>query len=363
MGFLKGLAVSILSLILFLTLGIFSIAYMLHGTVLDSGFVLEQVDKIPISDIAGDVSEAFIGEQLSQEMPFVKDVALNVLEKQEPWIKKEIKAAVNTGYDYLMDETDELNIVIPLSELKENLKNSLWEETILYLKEQTEGMTEAEISDYLQNIVRQIPADILPPDLAALPNNLRNLAVEQYLRDLVGLNKIMDLPPEITTPILNQAKTYFDRFLEDFTNQMPDTYTLNESTLSRDTMDSLQKAKTAVGIFQTYYPWMIVLMVVLAVLIFLVNMNIRATARALGTNLLIFGIIDLVGVILMKVLPIMDWASSFVNQDIPASLNTWVSGLISDVSSVALPLSIGLLAAGIVLLVVSFIIPKKEVVA
>lgn len=360
MGILKGLAVSILSLILFLTLGIFSIAFMVHGTVLDSGFVLGQVDKIPVSDIARNVSEAFIGEQLSQEMPFARDVALNVLEKQEPWIKKEMKAAVNTGYDYLLDKTDELNIVIPLSELKENLKNSLWDEARSYLREQTVGKTENEISRYLQSIVSQIPSDILPPDLAALPYDMRNLAIEQYLRDLAGLNSIMNLPPEITTPILNQAKTYFDRFLEDFINQVPDSYTLNESKLSHDTMDSLQKAKTAVGIFQTYYPWMIVLIIVLAVLIFLVNMNIRATARALGTNLLIFGIIDLAGVILMKALPIVDWASSFVNQDIPASLNAWVSGLISDVSSVALPLSIGLLAAGVVLLVVSFVIPKKE---
>ncbi len=360
MGILRGLGVAILSFLLFLTLAIFSVAFMLHGTVLDSGFVLTQVDGMPISNIARDVSEAFIGEQLSQEMPFVKDVALNVLEKQEPWIKKEIKAAVNTGYDYLMGETDELNIVIPLSELKENLRNTLWDEAKLYLKEQTAGMSEAEISSYLQDIIRQIPTDILPPDLAVLSPNLRNLAVEQYIRDLAGLNKIMDLPPEITTPILNEAKTYFDRFLEDFVNQVPDNYTLNESTVNQNTIDSLRTAKTAVGYFQTYYPWMIVLIIVLAALIFVISWNIRATARALGVNLLIFGVLDLAGVILMKTLPIMDWASSFTKQEIPTSLNTWVSGLIGDVFSVALPLSIGLLVAGVVLLVVSFIIKPKE---
>lgn len=360
MNFLKGLGVSILSFILFLVLIVFSVAFMLHGTILNSEFVLAQVDKIPISDIARDISDEFIGEQLSQEMPFVKDVALNVLEKQEPWIKKEIKAAVTTGYDYFLGKTDELNIVIPLSELKGNLQDTLWDEAKLYLKEQTAGKSEAEISSYLQDIIRQIPRDILPPELAALPTSERNKNIEQYLRDFAGLRPLSGAPP--LDPLLKSlAKQYFDQYLENFISEVPDTYTIDESKIGPEKLDVLHKVRTGIDYFQTYYAWMIVLMIVLAALIFLISMNIKNTARALGTNLFIFGALDLIGVILMKSLPLMDWASEIVKQDIPASLDTWVSTLINDVSSVALPLSIGILAAGVVLLVVSFVIPKKEV--
>jgi len=96
MRIVKSLGISVLSFILFLSLTVFSIAFMLQSTVLSPDFVSTQVDKIPISDIARDFSDKLISSQITQEMPFLKDVALNVLEKQEPWIKKELKAAVNT---------------------------------------------------------------------------------------------------------------------------------------------------------------------------------------------------------------------------------------------------------------------------
>ena len=362
MNFLKSLGISIFSFILFLSLTVFSIAFMFHGTILNSDFILAQVDKMPISDIARDVSDEFIGEQLSEEMPFVKDVALNVLEKQEPWVKEEIKAAAITVHDYFLGETDELYIVIPLAELKQNLQDTLWDEAKLYLKEQTAGMSDTETSRYLQDIIRDIPEDILPPELFVYPTNQRNQYIEQYLRDFAGLRPLAGVPP-LDPSLESLAEQYFNQFLEDFIDEVPDTYTIDESSLGSQTMDGLSTARKVIGYFQTYYYWVIVLMIVLVALIFLLSMNIRATARALGTNLFIFGVLDLIGVILMKSLPIMDLASEIMKQEIPASLTTWIDGLISDVSSVALPLSIGILVAGVVLLVVSFVIPRKEVEA
>jgi len=199
----------------------------------------------------------------------------------------------------------------------------------------------------------------LPPELSLLPSSQLNNDIEQYLRESAGLNLKQPVDPQyqLYKTLINQ---YVDTYLNDFIDEVPGTYTIDESTLGSQTMDGLSTAKTVVSNFQTYYYWVIVLIIVLAALIFLISMNIRATSRALGTNLLIFGVLDLVGVILMKTLPIMDWASNIVGQEVPSSLNTWISGLTNDVSSVALPLSIGLLVAGVVLLVVSFVIKPKE---
>jgi hypothetical protein len=196
--------------------------------------------------------------------------------------------------------------------------------------------------------------------LLVYPAYERNQYIEQYLRDFAGLRPLAGIPP-LDPSLENLAEQYFNRYLEDFINQVPNTYTIDENSLGSQTMDGLSTARTVIGYFQTYYYWVIVLMIVLIVLIFLLSMNIRATACALGINFLIFGILDLVGVILMKSLPIMDWATSVVKQEIPDYLNSWVTGMINDVSSVALPLSIGILVVGVVLLVVSFIIKPKEV--
>ena len=123
-------------------------------------------------------------------------------------------------------------------------------------------------------------------------------------------------------------------------------------------MDALSTARTVVDYFQTYYPWMIVLILVLAALIFVANMNIRATARALGTNLCIFGGLDLIGIIVVKVISPFHFLVDVF--DIPSTLSNWMEGAANDVTSVALPLAIGLLVVGVALLVVSFIIKPRE---
>src|SRR4030042_6713772 len=201
MGFLRNIATSLLSFILFLTLTIFSVAFMINSTVLNSDFVSTQVDNVPISDIARDFGDELISSELTQDMPFLKDVALNTVEKQEPWIKTQLKDAIDTGYDYLKGNTETLYIVIPLSELKQDLKDTLWDEARIYLQNELAGKSEMEVSRDLQDIIRQIPGDILPPELSILPQDLRNLAVEQYLRDFAGQHTLIGLPPEITVPI------------------------------------------------------------------------------------------------------------------------------------------------------------------
>ncbi|MGD0779932.1 MAG: hypothetical protein ABR954_04010 [Dehalococcoidales bacterium] len=357
MGCLKSFLTFVLSFIFFIGLSVFSVAFMLHGTVLSYDFVSNQVDKVPVSAIARDVTEDQIGKELPQEADFLKEVAYNVIEEQEPWIKTQLKAAINTGYDYFLGKSDYLTITIPLSELKVNLKDSLWQGTKDYLQQELTGKTDAEISSYLQDIIRQIPEDILPPDLLALSPDKRNEHIEQYLRDFAGV------APKAGYPALDAyykslGDQYLNQYLDDFVNEIPNSFTIDESSIDSGMMHALQQAKQYVDYFQTYYTWLIVALLVLVMLIFLVNMSIKAPARALGVDLLVFGIIDLVGIILLRTLPIMQWISERVT--ISPALNTWIAGLIYDVTAVALPLTIGILVVGVILLVVSIVIPSKK---
>ena len=357
MGCLKGFVTFILSFIFFIGLAVFSVAFMLHGTVLSYDFVSNQVDKVPISAIARDLAENQIGQELPQQAEFLKEVAYNVIEKQEPWIKTQLKAAMNTGYDYFLGKSDTLSIIVPLSELKLNLKDSLRQETRDYLQQELAGKSDAEISSYLQDIIRQIPQDILPPDLLALSPVERNQYTEQYLRDFAGVAPKAGYPA-LDAHYKSLGDQYINQYLNDFVNEVPDSYTIDESSIDSGVMHALQQAKQYVDYFQTYYTWLIVALLVLVMLIFLVNMSIKAPARALGINLLIFGIIDLVGIILARTLPIMQWISERVT--ISPALNTWIEGLIYDVTAVALPLTIGILVVGVILLVVSIVIPSKK---
>ena len=57
MGFLKGFGTFVLGLLLFLSLSIFGMAFMLNSTVLSPGFVKKQVDRIDISAVARDIAD------------------------------------------------------------------------------------------------------------------------------------------------------------------------------------------------------------------------------------------------------------------------------------------------------------------
>ena len=47
-------------------------------------------------------------------------------------------------------------------------------------------------------------------------------------------------------------------------------------------MHTIQDVKQGVGYFQTWYPWLIVLLFVLAGIIFLVNWGVKTPMRAIG---------------------------------------------------------------------------------
>jgi hypothetical protein len=359
MGFLKGFATTILSIIFLITLAVFSVAFMLQGTVLSYNFVSDQVDKVPLSSIARDLGDQILPSDITQEMPFFEDVVLYIIEDQEPWIKTQLKTTIDTGYDYFLGETDYLSITIPLTELKQILGDSAWDSAKAYLAEELAGKSDAEISSYLQDIIHQLPEDILPPTLASLTPVERNQIIEQYLRDAAGV------PPKAGYPALdpvnkNATEQYINQFLNDAISNIPDDKTFDESSIPGDTMHALRDVKRGIGYFQTYYYWLIVLLFVVVGLIFLVNMSVKLPARTLGISLIFIGVIDIVGIILVRTLPMMQYASDILKVDIPASLSTYIQGLAYDVTGVALPLAIGILVGGVILLVVSIVIPAKE---
>lgn len=80
----------------------------------------------------------------------------------------------------------------------------------------------------------------------------------------------------------------------------------------------------------------------------------------LGINLIVIGVIDLVGFILIRMLPIVQWVVNAANIDVSPALTAWIQGLINDIAGVMLPLTIGILAAGIALLIIGIVLPRKQ---
>jgi hypothetical protein len=114
MKFLKGLGIGVCSFLLFLSLSIFSLAYMLHATVLSSDFINKQVNKfdtVSLLDEKIKVSDQTKGG-ISQEL---KTNLLNTATRLEPALKQQLNAATDSIYNYLRGKSKEPELAAILS--------------------------------------------------------------------------------------------------------------------------------------------------------------------------------------------------------------------------------------------------------
>ncbi|MFC1942645.1 hypothetical protein ACFLWU_05455 [Chloroflexota bacterium] len=291
MKVLKGFGVGILSFILFLSLSIFGIAFLLNSTVLNPVFVATEIEKIDMSPLIIEIAEEQIGDQLPEEALFVKEAIYEVISEQEPQLKEQINTAIYSGYDFFLGKSDNLNMVISLESLMEGLRESLW----------------------------QTFHDYLPSELSGLSED--------------------------------QLKTYFDQYYQDFTSQIPTELELDESFIPPEVMVQMLLVRQYILYFQTGYYALIAFMVLLVIGIILINRNIRDTTRALGIDLVVYGALEFAAVLLARYYtPIAQ-----LLHDIPSSLQIWVSELYMDILAPLQTLSLGILLIGIILLVVSFV--------
>lgn len=290
MKFLKGLAISLLTLLLFLSLGVFGTVYMLNNTLLNPDFVSAQVDKIPVSSLIREMTEEQIGEQLPEEARFLEEAMYNAIAENEPWLKEQVNAGIYSFYDFLLGKSERLSMIISLEPLKESLRDSLWQD--------------------------------LPPELSALPPA--------------------------------QMEQYFDEYYLQFSAQIPTEIRFDESSIPPEVMALLVQVKQYIGYVQTYYYPLIGFMVLLVVLIILLHRNIKDATRGLGITVLIYGILGFASVFATKnFLP-----TNLPLPDIPPSLQSWLTGFIIDFVAPMQTFSIGLMAAGAALIIVSIVYPR-----
>lgn len=296
MNFLKALGATILSFILFLSLGLFSTLFLLNSTLLNPDFMVNQVGKLPVASLIRETAEEQFNQQLPEEAWFLKETMYNVISDQEPWIKEQVRNGIYSFYDFLLGKSERLSMVISLEELKEGLRDSLWEV-------------------FQQNI---------PPELAGLPPAM----IDQY----------------------------FEEFYRQFAGQIPSEIRLDESQIPPEVMAYLVQARQYISYTQTAYYALIGLMVLLVAGIILISRNVRGATRGLGTTFLIYGALEYAGI----------WATNYFGpmylpmMEIPSSLQAWLLQFTKDFMAPLEMFSIGLLAAGVVLLVVSFVYKPRR---
>jgi len=297
MKVLKGLLLSLLSFLLFLSLSLFGIAFTLKSTVLNANFMVAEVNKLNLSVVVKDIVETQYARQLPTEYQFLKEPVYKIISEQEPWLKQQAGNAIRAFYDFMLGKSDKLSLLIPLDSLKANLKDS----------------------------VKQAFLKQLPPQLAGVPPAM----IEQY----------------------------FDQFYQQFAAQVPAKIEFTETQIPPDVMVQFQQAKQWIGYFQTIYNLLIVFMIILVAGIVLLQLEVRAITRGLGVTFLTFGAFEYAGIWLAK--HFTPQGLSLPGMQIPPSLQAWLSQLTMDFAAPLEKFSLGCAVGGVVLIIVSFVYPKR----
>ena len=302
------------------------LALTLRNSILTSDFVASILDKLDLSSLAGEFLSEQLPEDIPEEMGFLVEHLDDAILELEPWVKQQISIAADPILDYLLGESQSLNVVISTEPVMENLKDTL----------------------------REAFLESPPAEFADLPRSTLEQHFDEYFGELTQMipstfevNETL-LGTEIPAQIA-EAIAEAEEGLEQARQGIAEAIAEAE--------DGLEQARQYVGYFQLGYKLLIGFMLLLILGIVLINRQVKSTTRQLGTPLLTYGALWYAGILVTK-----HFAGTWLPPlpEIPPSLQTWITQLPGKFLAPLEMLSLGLLIGGIALIVVSFVYKPRQ---
>jgi hypothetical protein len=173
-----------------------------------------------------------------------------------------------------------------------------------------------------------------------------------------SLSLVISLEPvkESLRDNLRESPAEIESYFNEFYQQIPSTFELTEDLVTPEGMAQLEQVKQFIGYFHLAYNALIGLILLLILLIIVIHRQVRGSARGLGTTFLTCGALSYAGVWVAKNLA----GTQLTQLDIPVYLQGWIPQFLADTLAPLEMYSIGLLAVGVVLLVVSFVYKPRQ---
>ena len=398
---MRGLKIAglvILSLILFVSLTVFGLAFSLNRTVLNPDFITAEGDKLEIASLASEAMSYGLQEELPQE---ALDSLTEAITTLEPRLKDELNTITYSVYEYLHGERENLDLanllrstllssdlmvtaidavdspqvaMIFLDEFEEEIMQefSLPEAAFPYLADGLEELltdlkpwiieqveyAAGPIVDYLVGEVESFNITI---SLEPVMGDLRGMLLEVFLE--VPPDELEGLPPEE----LEQA---FDAFWAEFAGEMiPTTFQIDETMIGKhmpsqiasftsEAETILHQVRRYVGYVRLAYILSIVVSALLIAGIALIYRDVKKSTRTLGIVFLASGIVVLAAALIGRYVGGEQLLQAI--HTTPSQLQVWASQALVNLLAPFQWLGIGFIACGIALLVVSFVYRSRR---
>ena len=390
---LRTAGLVIFSLILFISLTAFGLAFWLDRTVLNPGFVTAEGEKLEMAAIASEAMSRELSAGLSEEDI---DSLVEAIAALEPHLKAELNTIVYSVYEYLHGgrENLELTNLLGLTLLSSDfiiavidtmdgaeMASILWEELE---DEITQGFSfPDEASSHLVADLGELLTSLKPwakeqieyisgPISDYLAGETESFSVTVSLEPLrdgfrgVLLGAFLDFPPDelegVPPEELEQA---FDIVWADFAEEMlPATFEIDETMFGKDGPLQIalaaSGAETALGQVREYvgrvrlaYILSIVVSVLLIAGIVLIYRNVRGSTRTLGIVFLASGLVLLVLALIGKDIGGEQIVRAML--DTPHQLQVWASQVVADLLAPMQWLGVGFMVGGAGSLAASFV--------
>ena len=390
MKVLKAIASILLSLLLFFCLIVIGVAVTLNATVLNSGFVTGQIDKLDVVTLFNEEALPTLqkDEQLAAHPEVIASIQ-NTVEQNAPALKSAVNKAISDIYGYLL-QGGTLN-------LRQTLKTSVLDPQLTI-----STLNDLDLSSYIHDLlIKDIPlssADIAGINVDLTPYTDSMVAVIQPwfkeqvallipgLYDYVlGISPTLDLnipvssilsdigsalksailaSPPTSLASLSQAQISqgFDVAWAQTLPQIPETINLNSSEMGIEqpaeigqaldnAQSRLSQARQEIIYYQEAFWGLAGLTILLVLFIILVNRNVKAICRILGSVFATYGIIEAAGLLISRGLIHSQLLSL---SDMPQSSQSWLLQFSNSFLNPLLIFSMSCAALGITLFVISF---------
>lgn len=288
----KVIILVFLGIFLCLSLLVFGLVLTLNQSVLNPDFIAEHVEKLDIAALADEIVTDNIPPEAAAFMGESLDEVLgDTIADIEPWMKEQARDGIYVFYDYIEGRSENLSLIISLETVKESFR-----------------------------------ANLLAAILASPP------------AELVGF------PPE-------EIELQFNEYYSQIDEEIPSALELDETMLDAEVMEQIERAKQYVGYFNIAFIVLIAFSLLMILLIILTHFSVRGSTRQLGITFLAVGAVSLAGAFITRSVA----SSQLVQNEIPATLQTWAPEVITDVLMPLGIYAIGLIAVGIALTVISFV--------
>jgi hypothetical protein len=381
------------------------LAATLRDTFFSSDFIATILNEL---DLAQLTEQAFL-EQIGSMSEEFQTMLISTITEFEPQIKQRVVAASDPVFDYLVGETESIDLALILRNdvLTSEFVVALVEEIDLspllseFIGEQLGGQLPAEmafLADQLDELVPELEPlikdeltasadDVLDYLLGLSPSLTVEISTQPLLESLEGPIKealLEQLPVELLGLSQSEIDELFEALFTAFTRGLPATIALDESTLPiggemaegiadaeqtlsevrqdilegiADVEDVLTQARPYIGYFQLGYNILIVAIVMIILGIILISREVKYITRSLGITFATYGALEYGGIFLVRY---FRGTRLWLPDEITPALQTRMYQFMDNFISPLEILSLGLLIGGVALIVVSFVYRRGD---